>query len=289
MNPEQPPEPPRHVEIPSVSAPEPPPATPEMPPAPPNAATANHHPTPAYIPMNPTENHQYPEPELKADGAELTTPSREEEPIAKSEPLPGANHTPSSGIVTTQVTVGPGDIFDNLAALGRTLEDLTPSEKVLTTLEARKPKKDEWVQCHGGILAQVSIYEPSESRDIYLVHPEMLEAMGDVVRYVRMTLAVNYAGQAFIWPVAVPLGRNPHRAHISAHAAAELATKHWIRIVWKGNDYEVTRRKESTKDPEWPAEISDASAMLRFACKSGGIEVIGDMEHPVVRELLGQA
>ena len=78
MNPEQPPEPPRHVEIPSVSTTESQLPKPETPPPPPNADPASHHPTPAYNPMNPTENHQYPDLPEKADGAELTTPSIEE-------------------------------------------------------------------------------------------------------------------------------------------------------------------------------------------------------------------
>lgn len=285
--PPEPPEPPRHVEITSDSTREPQPATPQMPPAPPNAVPACHHATPAYTPMNPTENHQHPEPEVKADGAELTTPSNEEEPIAKSEPLHVEEPTLSRENVTSKVPAPARDIFDDLTSLGRTQEDLIPSEKLLALLEPRKPKKDEWVRCHEEIATRVSIYESSNTREIYLVLPELLEAMGDVVRQVRMTLAVNYAGEVFIWPVPVPIGRRAHRAHISAHAAAETASQHWIRIVWKGNDYEVTRRKVHTIDPEWPAEIPDASAMLRFACKTGGIEIIDSMEHPVVRELLG--
>ncbi len=282
----EPPQPP-HVEHASVSAPEPQPATAEMPPPPPNAAHTSYHPSPAYIPMDPTEDRQRLEPELKADGAELTTPSIEEEPIAKSEPLHAENPTASQKNVTSEVAAGTRDIFDDLSSLGLTLDDLTPSEKVLTGLEVRKPKKDEWVRCHLETAVKVNIYQPSNTQETYLILPEALEAMGDVVRHVNMTLTVTYAGEAFIWPVPVPLGRSPHKAHLSAAAAARSATKQWIRIAWKGSDYEVSRRTGNPKAPEWPTEVPTAADMLRFACKPGGVEIIETTEHPVVRELLG--
>ncbi len=282
-------QPPQHVEIPSVSTPESQPPAPETPPPPPNADLASHHPTPAYTPKNPTENPQYPDPPEKADGAELTTLSIEEEPIAKPEPLHAEESTPSQINVTSEVAAGPRDIFDDLSTLGLTLDDLTPSEKVLTGLEVRKPKNDEWVRCHLEIAARVNIYQPTDTRETYLILPEALEAMGDVVRHVSMTLAVNYAGEVFIWPVRVPMGRSPHKAHLSAAAAAKLATKQWIRIFWKGSDYDVMRRTGTAKAPEWPAEVPTAGDMLRLACKPGGVEIIETAEHPVVRELLGLA
>jgi hypothetical protein len=237
--------------------------------------------------MNPTENHQHPDSPEKADGAELTTPSIEEEPIAKSEPLHAEEPIPSHKNVTSKVTAATRDIFDDLPYLGRTLDELTPSEKVLTSLEVRKTKKDEWVFCHLEIAARVNIYQPSDTQETYLILPEALEVLGDVVRHVCMTLAVNYAGEVFIWPVPVPMGRSPHKAHVSAAAAAKLATKQWTRIAWKGSDYEVMRRTGNAKAPQWPAEVSTASDMLRLACKPGGVEIIETAEHPVVRELLG--
>jgi hypothetical protein len=102
-----------------------------------------------------------------------------------------------------------------------------------------------------------------------------------------LTLAVNYSGHAFVWPVAVPAERKPHSAHLAASAAAEEATHHWVRMVWNGSTYSVTRRKGNTAVPEWPPEIPDPSAMLRLLSKVGSIEVIGSAEHPIVRDLLG--
>ena len=235
-----------------------------------------------------TEQRQYSEQLEKCDGAEQTAPSVGGEPIAKSEPQRAADTTENLELVTSEKPkVKEGDIFDNLIALGRTLNDLTPSQKILTVLPVRKPKKDEWVRCHSGIATPVNIYESSETRETYLILPAVLEAFETVVRHVRMTLTVNYAGEVFIWPVPIPLGAKPHAAHVSAFAAAEAATKSWIRIAWIGNAYEVSRRQNNAKNPEWPAEIKDASSMLRFACKAGGIEIIDSPAHPVACELLG--
>jgi len=125
----------------------------------------------------------------------------------------------------------------------RSLACIVASESVLTVLEVRKPKKDEWVRCNETIATAVNIYETTDTRETFLILPDALEAMENVVKYVCLTLAVNYNGEVFIWPVPIPLGNKPYRAYVSAHAAAELATSHWIRIAWDGTGYNVTRRK----------------------------------------------
>lgn len=250
--------------------------------------STDNHPSEYHDTMNPNEQHPDPSPPENGDGAELTAPSAAGEPIAKSEPQTAAEFTADPENVTSEKQAKKkGDIFDDLASLGRTLEEITPSEKLLTMLSVRKPEKDEWVRSHLTIATPINIYEPSNSREIYLILPAALEALESVARRVRMTLAVNYAGEAFVWPVPIPAEKNPHRCHVAAQAAAAAAVKSWIRIVWKGNDYEVSRRIDNSKIPEWPTEIADASAMLRFACKAGGIEVIDSPDHPVARGILG--
>jgi hypothetical protein len=102
-----------------------------------------------------------------------------------------------------------------------------------------------------------------------------------------MSLAVNYAGSPFVWPVPIPSQRKPYAAHVSAFAAADLAMKEWVRITWTGSDYEVFRRKQAKAEPVWPTEITDAATLMRFASKVGSFEVIDSMDHPVIRRHLG--
>jgi len=160
-----------------------------------------------------------------------------------------------------------------------------PSEKVLTSLAVRKPKRDEWVRLHPDIHARVYVYEYENSW--YVVLPEVVEPLIDVVKYVQMSLAVNYAGTPFVWPVPVPAESKPHRAHLTAFAGAEQARHGWIRISWGGFEYEIYRRPSAKVNPKWPSVIESASEMLRFASKSGALEVIDSGDHPIVRNLLG--
>jgi hypothetical protein len=219
----------------------------------------------------------------KCDGAELTAPSMEGNRVDENQPTSAEN-----GIQNTEdVTPKKHDIFDDLAALGRPLDEIIASEKLLTALPVRKPKREEWIRVHQTLHARVYVYEAKDERSWYVVLPNVVEPLRDVVRYVRMSLAVNYGGTPFVWPVPIPTERKPYPAHVSAFAAAELGGKEWVRVTWTGNDYEVYRRASAKVEPVWPTEITNASEMLRFAAKAGGFEIIDSLDHPVVRGLLG--
>lgn len=222
--------------------------------------------------------------EQKIDGTELTVPSMEGSRVDENQPASAVNDT--TGIEA--VTPKKRDIFDNLAALGRPIDEIIALEKLLTSLSVRKPKRDEWVRVHPTVHARVYTYEAREDNSFYIVLPEVVEPLIDVVRYVQLSLAANYSGSAFVWPVPVPTERKPHRAHVTAFAAAEKAAREWIRISWGKDEYEVYRRSSAKIEPAWPDEIVSASEMLRFASKGGGIEIIDSLDHPVVRALQGR-
>ncbi|MCP5537744.1 MAG: hypothetical protein H7A51_16110 [Akkermansiaceae bacterium] len=219
----------------------------------------------------------------KDDCTELTMQSEEGSPSDNTEPL----STEDTSKNPTEVTPKGGDIFDDLTALGRSLDEVVPSEKLLTSLPMRKPKGDEWVRCHPELVTSINIYENKDAREYYLVLPEFIEPLRDMVRHVQLMLAVNYAGVPFLWPVPVPTTRQSHHSYVSAFAAAEQAMKEWVRISWGSGDWEVFRRRTAGNEPVWPQEISNASEMLRFASKSGAFEIINSMDHPVIKHHLG--
>ena len=66
----------------------------------------------------------------KSDGGEPTPPSGKEEPLIKTEPPASKENTTPPAIVTPEKQP---DIFDDLVSLGLTLDELTPSEKLLTS------------------------------------------------------------------------------------------------------------------------------------------------------------
>ena len=219
----------------------------------------------------------------KNDVAELTATSVEGNRVDENQPSSAENNNQN----TENVTPKKQDIFDDLAALGRPLDEIIASEKILTALPVQKPKGEMWVRLHPSIQTRVYVYEAKDERSWYIVLPSMVEPMRDFVRYVQMSLAVTYAGVPFVWPVPIPTESKSYQSYVTALHAAELAQKEWIRIFWKGNDYEVYRRPSAKVEPVWPTEITNASEMLRFAAKAGGFEVIDSMDHPVVRGLLG--
>lgn len=220
----------------------------------------------------------------KNDGVELTTPSVEGSLVDENQPTSAEDDTTDTDAVTSKKP----DIFDDLAALGRPIDEIVASEKLLTSLSVRKPKRDEWVRVHPSTHARVYLYEARDENSNYIVLPAVVEPLLDVVRYVQLSLTVNYSGSAFVWPVPVPTERKPHRAHITAFTGAEKAMREWIRISWGKDEYEVYRRSSAKIEPAWPAEITSASEMLRFAAKAGGFEVIDSLDHPVVRALQGR-
>ncbi|MGJ8723929.1 MAG: hypothetical protein ACSHYB_05175 [Roseibacillus sp.] len=215
-------------------------------------------------------------------GGETPLPDKEK---SKFEPtiFPPEGYTQQDENVTPEKT----DIFDDLTSLGRPLDEVIPSRKIMTSLPLRKPRRDEWVRLHREILARVYIYESKSDGSSYLVTPEVVEPLSDVVRYVQLTLAVNYVGSVFAWPVPVPTESRPHRAHLTAFAGAEQATTKWIRISWGDGEYDVFQRSSTKAEPVWPEEIKTPSEMLRFIAKSGGFEVIDSADHPVVQGHLG--
>ena len=221
--------------------------------------------------------------EQKNDGTELTVPSVEGSRVDKNQPASAVNDTKTPEAVTPN----PRDIFDDLAAFGRPIDEIVPSEKLLTSLAVRKSKREEWVRVHPTIPVRAYIYESRDENAHYIVMPAVVETLLDVVRYVQLSLVVNYSGSAFVWPVPVPTERKPYRAHITAFAGAERAMREWVRISWNGQDYDIYRRSSAKVEPVWPAEVTNASEMLRFASKAGGIEIIDSLDHPVVRALLG--
>ncbi|MBX3742509.1 MAG: hypothetical protein KF712_16095 [Akkermansiaceae bacterium] len=222
--------------------------------------------------------------EQKNDGTELTVPSVEGSRVDENQPATAVDDTRTPEAVTPKQR----DIFDDLAAFGRPIDEIVPSEKLLTSLSVRKPKRDEWVRVHPTIHVRAYIYEARDENAHYIVMPAVVELLLDVVRYVQLSLAVNYSGGTFVWPVSVPTERKPHRAHITAFAGAERAMREWIRISWGREEYEIYRRSSAKTEPVWPDEITSASEMLRFAAKAGGVEIIDSLDHPVVRALQGR-
>ena len=98
----------------------------------------------------------------------------------------------------------PSDIFDNLAALRLEPEAgaLVGAVEVLAHVPIRKPSPTEWVRVHpdADMTLATSFYVDRESRETYLVVPEMREVLITGVKVMLLVTAVNSRGSVFLWP-----------------------------------------------------------------------------------------
>jgi hypothetical protein len=207
--------------------------------------------------------------------------------------LPGTEVDATTPSPEAQAQSSGPDVFSDLAKLALAAGEIAPSEKILTLLDVRKPRREEFVRCHPTVVARINFYEDKETRAPYLIGPAVLEEMAALVggglRSVRLTLTATYNGSIFAWPVPIPADVKANRWHATAFAAAEEATKHWVRVVSGSGEYEVFRRLVNDgMVPVWPAEADTPEKMLRLAfSKVGGAELVNSSDHHVIRALKG--
>ena len=178
----------------------------------------------------------------------------------------------------------PLDDFERFR-LSQDFKSLSGAKKLLTTVPVRKPNKQQFVRTRPepGFVIDVMLLEYGESRDIYLIEP-------DVQAYVqaaptRLILSVDRSDNIFIWPVKLP-GEDGRQSnwHLSALEASELAKKKWVRVQANMSlgAYEIFEAQGELPEPRWPEE--DFSDLLRIAFKNN---IIDSPDHIVLRQLAG--
>jgi hypothetical protein len=187
----------------------------------------------------------------------------------------------------------PKDIFSDVAALSKSVEEIAPSERIVTSLQVRKPRKDEFIRVHPDIRVAISIYADVENRLDYLLGPDVIAEVETLVgvRRVLLSLTATYGGEFFGWPVPVPSDVRANRWHATAFQAAEQATRGWIRLKAATQEYEIYRRTiNDAKAPTWPEEVPDAEHLLRLCFgPGGGGDLIDDPDHELLKRLRGES
>ena len=167
--------------------------------------------------------------------------------------------------------------------------DLVAVKKVIVRVGVRKPGPQEFVRTRPGpgYRLDTALIELKAERESYLLAPALRAELGDEARSVRLYTTISRGGVPFLWPVALPGpdGRqNPW--HQSAHRAAELATREWVRLraSQEAGEYEIHAAAAPLPEPEWP-ELS-LKEMVKLASSE---TLIDSVDHPVVRRLRGLA
>ena len=134
-------------------------------------------------------------------------------------------------------------------------------------------------------LTPAAIIEVKEDREVYLVTPNMAQALPGEFSTVTLYLAINRQGVPFLWPVKLPSPDGKHNEwHRSAAEAAERAMGKWVRVTSSMSlgAYEISEASGDHPDPVWPDYSFEE--ILRIAFRD---RIVDRPDHTLVQRLRG--
>jgi hypothetical protein len=194
----------------------------------------------------------------------------------------------------------PEDIFNDIESLRTVAELKVQRRSVAINMEVRKPPDNGYFQCHPDPAQRLdaSLVYDKEERDVYFVHPHMMNHPLLLTRLRRMTIVTTYAwpaGIVFLWPVPFPDEKGRVKVWKSARRAFEiscgLATDldppgpRWTQMSWNAEAryYAVGTAEGINSQPIWPPGLSLGNSLkIGFAEKT-----IASEDHYYVRQLRG--
>lgn len=161
-------------------------------------------------------------------------------------------------------------------------------KKVLTTVPCRKPSNQIFIRVHPDEAWSMTaaVLQLKEDGECYLVLPELYVELAQEVRPKMLYTGMTRDGNPFLWPVNMPGddGRLDSWSQ-SAHTAANLAKKNWVRLVANRTvgAYDVMQATNLVEEPVWPELTFGGLINLAFRDK-----VIDSTNHVIVRRLRGE-
>ena len=179
--------------------------------------------------------------------------------------------------------------FDPAALrLDQSFADTVGVKKVLTTVPVRKPNRQDFVRVHPDPkyrLTPAAIIEVKEDREVYLLTPDMAQALPGEFATVTLFTTITRQGTLHLWPVKLPgpEGRQ-NEWHRSAAEGAERAMKKWVRVTasMSFGAYEIFEASGDLPDPVWP-DFS-FQEILKIAFRD---RIVDRADHPLVQRLRG--
>lgn len=161
-------------------------------------------------------------------------------------------------------------------------------KKLLTNIPVGRPKKSQFFRTHPSneMAFPVMVLENKESRETYVVTPEVGQQISELVRPVMLHAVIDRQNNVSLIPVPLPGEdglRNPW--HESLAQAVENAKEKWIRITANMHigGYDVYEAEGDLPEPEWPDHDIDSLIKIAFRGK-----IISSLDHPIVQSLLGK-
>ena len=170
--------------------------------------------------------------------------------------------------------------------LSQDFSTLAKTEKILTHVPVRRPPKHVFFRVHPDerYRTEIAVVE-LDGDDTYLINPDLVSAIPELVRPVRLYLYVTRQGAIGLWAVKLPGddGKiNPW--HQTAHEGAQVAMVKWIRLVPNRDlgAYDVIAGENIPTEPAWPNKTMSELVNKAFADR-----YIADENHPLLRGLVG--
>jgi hypothetical protein len=161
-------------------------------------------------------------------------------------------------------------------------------KKLLNKVAVSKPRKSQFFRAHTAteMTFPAMLLELAESRENYLVMPDVAQELSELVRPVMLYAAIDRQNNVFLIPVPLPGesgNRNPW--HESLAQAVEHAKEKWVRISanMHAGGYDVFEATATLPEPEWQEHSIDELVQVAFRGK-----IITNLDHPVVQSLLGR-
>lgn len=171
------------------------------------------------------------------------------------------------------------------ARLSQNYADMGAVEKVHAVIPVDKPPKTAFFRVNPDEEFTFQTFILNYERSNYMIFPDVAAQFPELVKPVRLVLAVTREGNPYLWPLRLPNddGRGDNWA-VSAIEIAELAKAGWMRLSanMTAGCYIAHRAKGIEIEPAWPD-----MAMEELIQKAFRDFVITDLEHPIARELLG--
>jgi hypothetical protein len=193
-------------------------------------------------------------------------------------------------VMTNTLETNPNpNPFDPAALrLDQSYADTVGVKKLLTTVPVRKPNRQDFVRVHPDSkyrLTPAAIIEVREDREVYLVTPNMAQALPGEFATVTLFTTITRQGTLHLWPVKLPSpeGRQ-NEWHRSAAEGAERAMKKWVRVTASMSlcAYEIFEASGDLPEPVWP-DVS-FEEILRIAFRD---RIVDRADHPLVQRLQG--
>lgn len=210
--------------------------------------------------------------EASVDTSQLNLPGVPSIPAASAFDMPTRNTVDTLSVAALRL---PQD-FGSAAGV----------KKVLTTVPFRKPNGQLFFRVHPEWQLNAAILQLKDDGENYVVAPALYAELAQEVRAKRVYTGVTREGTVFLWPVNLESedGRLDSWSQ-SAHKAAEIAVKGWVRMVANRSTggYDVYEAVGQLGEPSWPEMSFDEVAKLAFQDR-----FIDSLSHPILKALRGE-